>query len=472
MSTTIWWVRRDLRLTDNQALSAGLNHGEQILPVFILDERLLRSQYASKKRTAFLFGGLAELDRSLRERGSRLIIRAGDPLQELTRLRSEVGAAAIFAERDDSPFAVQRDAAIERALPLHLTDGVVVHSPETLLKENGEPYTVYTPFSRKWKSCAPPRRNDILSRPQRMTTPQQIASLPLPEQPVASSNLPLAPGEEEAKRRLSAFVNGFQSPVYSYGELRNRPDIESTSGLSPYLRFGMISTRLVVLAAFTAMENAPSPAARKSAETWLNELIWREFYVSILRHFPHVRRSAFRPEYDAVAWENDEAAFDAWRSGRTGYPIVDAAMRQLAAQGWLHNRLRMIVASFLVKDLLVDWRWGERWFMQQLVDGDPAANNGGWQWTAGVGTDAAPYFRVFNPVLQGKKFDPDGLYVRRWLPELANVPLSTLHEPWLMDAADQRRVRCVIGVDYPERIVDHDWARQRVLAAYQAVKSP
>ena len=225
--------------------------------------------------------------------------------------------------------------------------------------------------------------------------------------------------------------------------------------------------RQAVVFATQAIALAPDSPNRKSAETWLNELVWREFYLSILYHYPHVRQRNFRSQYDAICWENDPEAFEAWCRGRTGYPIVDAAMRQLLQSGWMHNRARMIVASFLVKDLLIDWRWGERWFMQHLVDGDPAANNGGWQWTAGTGTDAAPYFRIFNPILQSKKFDPHGIYIRRWLPQLAAVPDKFVHEPWRMTAEIQKQAKCRIGHDYPHPIVDHAAARKRTVAAYK-----
>jgi deoxyribodipyrimidine photo-lyase len=278
--------------------------------------------------------------------------------------------------------------------------------------------------------------------------------------------LPFLPGEDEAQRRLDAFVDPGDQPVYRYSDGRNRLDQDGTSRLSPYLRFGMVSARQAVVSALSAVEAAPDPQAREGAETWLSELIWREFYVHILYHFPHVRGSSFRPEYDQITWENDEGAFAAWCDGRTGYPVVDAAGRQLGQTGWMHNRARMIVASFLVKDLLVDWRWGERFFMQHLMDGDPAANNGGWQWTAGTGTDAAPYFRIFNPVLQGKRHDPEGTFVRRWLPELARVPHRYIHAPWEMPDDVQREAGCVVGQDYPLPIIDHAWARERTLAAY------
>jgi deoxyribodipyrimidine photo-lyase len=278
--------------------------------------------------------------------------------------------------------------------------------------------------------------------------------------------VPFPPGEVEARRRLEAFVAGDDAPIYRYAEGRNRLDRDGTSRLSPYLRFGMLSARQAVVGALAAAGAAPGAGARQGAETWLNELVWREFFIHILYHFPRVRASSFRPEYDRIAWENDEAAFAAWCQGRTGYPVVDAAMRQLVQTGWMHNRARMIVASFLVKDLLVDWRWGERFFMQHLVDGDPAANNGGWQWTAGTGTDAAPYFRIFNPILQGKKHDPGGDFVRRWLPELDGVPDKYLHAPWEMPEEVQHQAGCTIGQDYPAPIVDHAWARERTLAAY------
>jgi deoxyribodipyrimidine photo-lyase len=221
-----------------------------------------------------------------------------------------------------------------------------------------------------------------------------------------------------------------------------------------------------VVAALEAIAAAPDAEASKGAETWLNELIWREFYVHILYHFPHVLQQSFRTNLRAIPWENDGEAFAAWCEGQTGYPVVDAAMRQLVETGWMHNRARMIVASFLVKDLLIDWRWGEHYFMQQLVDGDSASNNGGWQWTAGTGTDAAPYFRIFNPVLQGKKHDPQGAYVRRWVPALAQVPDRFIHQPWKIPSDVQQKAGCIIGQDYPAPIVDHAWARERTLAAY------
>lgn len=464
MSINIWWIRRDLRLSDNQALQTALVDGSQVLPLFILDPALLRSPYVGEKRLAFLFAGLRQLRQSLQERGSDLLIRAGAPPEVLAGLLAETGAAAIHAEADHTPYARRRDAAIAARLPLHLSPGLTVHPPDLVTKTNGEPYVVYTPFARAWKSLTPPQT--LLPAPAHLPTPPLPAGLPLPDQPSLPAGAAFPPGEIEAHRRLQAFTAEAGAAIARYDEGRNRLDLEGTSQLSPYLRFGMISARQAMMAAQNALVIAHTPQAHQSAETWRNELIWREFYIAILYHFPHVRQGPFRPQWRDIPWRNDETEFAAWRQGRTGYPVVDAAMRQLLHSGWTHNRGRMIVASFLVKDLLIDWRWGERWFMQHLIDGDPAANNGGWQWIAGVGTDAAPYFRIFNPTAQAAKQDPSGDYIRRWLPELAHVPAPYLYEPWAMPAPIQRQSGCVLGVDYPLPIVDHAAARARTLEAY------
>jgi deoxyribodipyrimidine photo-lyase len=470
MATALWWVRRDMRLADNRALTAALSLAGRVIPVFVLDPLLLAAPDAGPQRVAFLLGGLRALDGALRDRGSRLIVRRGDPPHELARLRSETGAEAIFAEEDYWPYARSRDAQVGRTLPLHLVGGLTLYPPEATLKADGTPYTVFTPFSRKWRSLPPPQAGEVLPTPGQISTPAEVDSLPIPEEPAFSPAVPFPPGEAEAQRRLSAFVDGEEKAIYRYGEGRDRLDLDETSHLSPYLRFGMLSTRQVVITARRAIEAAPDAQARTGAQTWLNELIWREFYQTILYHFPHVLEQSFRPDLQSIAWENDTAAFAAWRAGRTGYPVVDAGMRQLARTGWMHNRARMIVASFLVKDLLVDWRWGERHFMLHLVDGDAAANNGGWQWAAGTGTDAAPYFRVFNPVLQSHKYDPNGDYVRRWVPELTGVPDRFIHAPWKMPPDGQRAAGCLIGRDYPAPIVEHAWARERALAAYRTRK--
>jgi len=491
MKIALWWARRDLRLADNQALSTALARARQVIPVFVLDPAVLNSPEAGPKRVAFLMGGLRKLDQELRARGSRLVVRHGDPLGELAALLAECNADAIFAEEGFSPYARQRDARVAECLPLYLTGAPVVHPPGTVMKSDGSPYVVFTPFSHKWKARPLPQIEDILPAPQWIPTPPEVEGPTVPEEASLPSTVPFPregkhrdyapsvqpssleretdpfpPGEAEAHRRLGAFARVDDPPVHRYAEMRDRPDLDATSRLSPYLRFGMISARQAMADALAARQAAPDAGARQGAETWLTELIWREFYTHILYHFPHVLEDSFRANLRTIGWEDDETAFAAWCEGCTGYPIVDAAMRQLKQTGWMHNRARMITASFLVKDLLINWRWGERFFMQHLIDGDPAANNGGWQWVAGTGTDAAPYFRIFNPTSQGKKHDPQGAYVRHWVSELARVPPRFIHQPWKMPPEVGASAGCIIGQDYPAPIVDHARARERALAAY------
>jgi deoxyribodipyrimidine photo-lyase len=470
VTTAIWWARRDLRLTDNQALSAALARAERVVPAFVLDPTLLARYEAAEKRVAFLFGGLRTLDADLRDRGSALVVRCGDPRDELAALLIETGAEAIYAEADVWPYGAERDTRVAKTLPLHLTDGLTVHPSGAVLKADGTPYVVFTPYSRKWKALPSPEFGDILPAPEHIVTPPDIDSVPIPAEPALPAEAGFPPGEAEAQRRLDAFLTSDDPPVYHYAQARDRMDLNGTSRLSPYLRFGMLSARQAAVMARLALELAPGDAARLGVQTWLDELIWREFYQAILYHFPHVLERSFRPHFQAIPWEDNRVAFAAWCAGRTGYPVVDAAMRQLTHTGWMHNRARMVVASFLVKDLLIDWRRGERFFMQHLVDADPAANNGGWQWVAGTGTDAAPYFRVFNPVAQGKKHDPRGDYVRRWVPELGGVPDRFIHDPGEMPLDVQQSAGCIIGQDYPAPIVDHASAREHTLAAYAQAK--
>jgi len=466
--TALWWIRRDVRLRDNQALRGALAHASTVIPVFILDPGILRSRYhvRAERRKAFLFRGLRLLDEALRQRGSRLIVREGAAATALPILAQETKASAVFAEEDYSPAARGRDGEIARqGVNLQLAPGVSVRHPDEVRKADGGPYTVFTPFRRAWLALPLPSEGDLLPVPRSLpAVPGGLKSVALPQLPLPEE---FPPGEAEARRRLVRFASGGKAPIYEYGEGRNRLDWEGTSVLSPYLRFGMVSPREAVVRALQAMAEAPGPAARASAELWLGELIWREFYLAILYHFPSVLKTAFNPALREIPWRTAPQDLEAWRDGRTGYPVVDAAMRQLRGIGWMHNRGRMIAASFLVKDLLIDWTQGEQYFMDQLVDGDPAANNGGWQWTAGVGTDAAPYFRIFNPVLQGQKFDPEGGYIRRFVPELGRVPDRYIHEPWRMSGAEQEAAGCLIGRDYPAPIVDRARVRDRTLAAYR-----
>ncbi len=466
MTTGIWWIRRDIRLEDNPALQEAVNHSSHLIPLFILDPAILA--HPAEQRKAFLFDGLRKLDLQLEKHGSKLIVISGEPLSVLKNVIEITGAAEIYAEADYSPYSRKRDHNIAEKLPLWLVHGLTVFPPSMIQKHSGCPYTVFTHFSRAWKA---------LPLPAPCCAENEFKIPPLPEKLPGSDPIPvsndgralLEAGESAAFGRLQRFIAG---PIYEYIDQRNILSADGTSMLSPYLRFGMISIRGVVQEARFAIDNAPDEAGRQSAQAWLDELVWREFYISILHYFPEVLKTSFRKDLRLIQWRNSPQDLAAWKQGTTGYPVVDAGMRQLKKTGWMHNRARMITASFLVKDLLINWQEGEAWFMQNLLDGDPAANNGGWQWTAGVGTDAAPYFRIFNPVLQSQKFDPDGVYIRRWVPELTRVPDDFIHQPWLMPENIQKSSNCVIGINYPTPIVDHQQIKIRTLAAYRDGMTP
>lgn len=438
-----------------------------MVPVFVLDPDLLRSREhgAATRRRGFLFAGLRALDAALNARGAHLVVLRGRPARVLRELSVQVGARGVIAEEDYSAYARRRDAEVAAAVPLSLVDGVSVHHPRKVVKADGSPYSVYTPFARAWRARPLPARRDLLAAPRALPSPPRVdgEALPAGDEPAG-----FPAGEAEAERRLARFARGDDAPVRRYAGDRDRLDLDGTSALSPYLRFGMLSARRAVVAALEA--GGGSTRQGSGAARWLAQLVWREFYLAVLYHFPHVLVGAFNADLARVPWRRAPADLRAWQTGRTGYPIVDAGMRQPNETGWIHNRVRMIVASFLTKDLAVDWRAGEAWFMRQLIDGDPAANNGGWQWVAGTGTDAAPYFRIFNPVIQAKKFDPEGAYVRRWIPELARVPASMVHEPWrLAPVPSGGRLRA-IGDGYPRPIVEHTVGRARALAAYERAR--
>lgn len=482
----IWihWFRRDLRVRDNPALhTAAVRGNGRVIPLFILDDSILHASRTGAARIAFMIDALRDLDASLRTRGSRLVVRRGRTLDVIRDLVQETGATGVAWNRDYTPFARRRDTQVEALLrdlnvETFSAEDAVILGPDDVRTDAGRPYTVYTPYWRRWRALVEQRRDALLHEfdaPLLHPVPDHVVDLAIPDVAdlgiTVSQRIPPG-GETPGAARLAAFIDlAGDYSIAGYAEGRNLLAEPATSRLSPYLRFGCVAPRQALRAALRLLDqrddNQNIARIARSIETWIGELAWRDFYYQILWHYPHVLRRSFKSQYDTLAWENDTALFDAWKEGRTGYPIVDAAMRQLNQEAWMHNRARMIVASFLTKDLLIDWRWGERYFMQQLVDGDHAANNGGWQWSAGTGTDAQPYFRIFNPVSQGQKFDPQGAYVRRYLPELAQVSDRYLHAPWTMPRAEQQRCGVVVGRDYPAPIVNHAERRMRALSLYR-----
>ncbi len=481
-STAILWFRRDLRVHDHPALAAALAAADRVVPVFVVDDALFGGRWPAANRAWFMRESLVALAQALEERGAALRVVRGRPVDVLPALASETGAAALYLTRDASPYGRARDRAVADRLArdgvtTHAVRGLYVQEPGEVLTRDGRPFTVYGPFRRAWEAL--PRRA-VLTDPERIPGPPGARPDTIPDlgAPSAEPALIPEPGEPAARSRLAAWLgagalaggdgapppaDGADGGVDDYAERRNRMDLDGgTSRLSQDLRWGLLSPVEVVDRA---------EGAGDGRRTFVAEIAWREFYAHVLWHHPRVLREAFQPAFAALPWRDDPAAFVAWRAGRTGYPVVDAAMRQLRASGFVHNRARMIAASFLAKHLLLDWRLGEAEFMRHLTDGDVASNNGGWQWTASTGTDPQPYFRVFNPTLQGRRFDPEGAYVRRWVPELRGIDGPAIHEPWTLDAAAQSAAGVRIGTDYPAPIVDHAAARERALAVYGATKA-
>jgi len=442
----IVWFRRDLRVSDHTALHRAAASGVPLAPVFVFDPAILEAKDTGSRRTAFLLECLKSLEANLAHLGVTLILRKGHPVEELRKLANEIGAKKIFFNKDVEPYSRKRDEKVakmakEEGLEIEACDDLMIHPPGRVQRAAGGPYTVFTPYSRAALAIPP---QDPLPRPAKVTGLSKAKTISLPDLKglgLDPCDIPLPPaGEKAAQQLLRDFVS---KNLRRYDSVRNFPQADATSRLSPHLRFGTISVRTVLAAARRA--RADDPSAKKQIDVFISELVWRDFYKQILWEYPHVAEGSFRREYDRIEWENRKDLFQAWCEGRTGFPIVDAAMRQLNQTGWMHNRLRMIVASFLTKDLLVSWKWGERYFMEKLFDGDLAANNGGWQWAAGTGTDAQPYFRIFNPTSQAERFDPDGKFIAQYLPE-----------------AD--------SLKYPPPIVDHARQRVRALEMYKKAR--
>jgi deoxyribodipyrimidine photo-lyase len=438
---TVVWFRRDLRLTDHPALSAAAERGA-VLPLFVLDPRLLSGR--APAREAWFLAALGALAAELRTAGAPLLVRRGDPHEEVPRAAREAAASAVYWTEDVTPYARARDAGVAAAcaaigVEARAFPGAAIVEPRVLR------YTVFTPFHRAWATVAalPP-----LGAPARLEAAPALRGAPAP-----AATAEAGPGA--ARAALERFV---RHALPRYERDRDRVDLDGTSGLSPHLRVGALSPAEARHA--VARAAVRDGRLRRAADAFVRQLAWREFFMQALWHEPDSRRLELRVDRRGIAWREDPAGLAAWREGRTGYPLVDAGMRELAATGWLHNRVRLVTASFLTKHLLVDWREGDRWFMRQLRDGDPAVNTGNWQWVASTGADALPAFRIFNPVVQGRRFDPEGAHVRRWIPELASVPDASVHEPWTVGGAP----------GYPAPIVEHGEARRRALAVLGATR--
>jgi len=422
-SSTIFWFRRDLRLQDNAGLFHALKENKDVVPIFIFDTTILdKLEDKDDRRVEFIHNSLTVMQQQLEELGSSMIVFHGDPIAIFKSLKPK----AVYTNHDYEPYARQRDEVIKNILvdkgsEFQTFKDQVIFEKDEVTKNDGKPYTIFTPYSRKWKSLITPAHLKSYPTESHFESFKKIKAVPLPSLADIGFESTGLPFPERVIR---------QSIVEKYDQQRNFPAIEGTTKLSVHLRFGTVSIRKL------------AQLAQKKNEIWLNELIWRDFYHMILWHFPEVETKSFKPAYDKIEWRNNEKEFDAWCEGKTGYPIVDAGMHELNVTGFMHNRVRMIVASFLTKHLLIDWRWGEAYFAKKLLDFDLAANNGGWQWAAGSGCDAAPYFRVFNPALQTEKFDPESEYIKKWVPEFGTEK-------------------------YPKPIVDHKLARERVLKVYK-----
>jgi deoxyribodipyrimidine photo-lyase len=424
----LFWFRRDLRIEDNTALFYALQQSEPVLPVFIFDPHILQELPANDRRVSFIYHCLETLQNQIQQTSSSLVVLFETPEKAFESVLAKYPIKAVFTNHDYEPYATQRDEQIKtyllsKGITFHTYKDQVIFEKSEVTKDDGKPYTVYTPYSKKWKSLCTPAH--LESKPSETLLSRLLTiENPLPFPTLESMGFDITPFSIPP-------IHPPTSIIEAYHQQRDIPSIEGTSKLSIHLRFGTISIRQLVRRAYA--EN----------EKFLNELIWREFYMQILWHFPHVVAHSFKPAYDRIAWRNNEQEFQSWCQGKTGYPIVDAGMRQLNETGWMHNRVRMIVASFLTKHLLIDWRWGEAYFARHLNDFELSSNNGGWQWAAGSGVDAAPYFRVFNPHLQTLKFDPDLRYIRHWVPEFDSL-------------------------QYVAPIVNHEMARKRCLEVYKA----
>ena len=476
-STILVWFRHDLRLADNRALIRAAVDGAHVIPIYILDDETPGRWRAGGASRWWLHHSLASLADDLEMRGSRLVLRRGNARDVLPALASETKATAVHCSRAYQPWAAVLESDLKAkfdrsGITFRRFTGTLLFEPESLRTKAGEPFKVYTPFWRAAQDVdvhPPEPAHKQIPPPSRWPKSDNLASWKLlPTRPDWSGGFreTWTPGSAGATRQLERFL---KSALVDYADARNRPDQPATSRLSPHLAFGEISPATIWHRARHAANG--QPALSKGLEVFLKELAWREFSYHLLTHWPTLPEHPFRPEFARFPWRNDAELLHAWQKGRTGYPIVDAGMRELWHTGAMHNRVRMISASFLIKDLMISWQTGEAWFWDTLVDADLASNAASWQWVAGSGADAAPYFRIFNPSKQGETFDPDGAYVRRWVPELARLPNDLIHRPWEASAMDLRAAAIELGKDYPTRIVDHAAARDQALLAFKQLRA-
>jgi deoxyribodipyrimidine photo-lyase len=474
-NTGLVWFRRDLRAEDHAALHYALTHCERVFCAFVFDREILDELPRADRRVEFIHASITELDTALRGLGGALVVRHAWASDEIPALATQLKVNAVFTNHDYEPQAIARDAAVQSALK---TQGVAFHSfkdqavfeRHEVLTLAGGTFGVFTPYKNAWLKKMEPyflQAYPVAEHRAKLAPPRAGEVIPtLAAMNFSATNLcqlAIPTGASGADKLLADFTERMDN----YDETRNFPAIKGVSYLSVHSRFGTVSIRKLAAAASARVANG-SPGA----VTWLNELIWRDFYFQILANHPRVVGNAFKPEYDRIEWVRDEALFAAWCEGRTGFPLVDAAMAQLNQTGYMHNRLRMVVSSFLMKDLGIDWRWGEAYFAKHLNDFDLSANNGGWQWAASSGCDAQPYFRIFNPVSQSEKFDSEGKFIRRYLPQLAKLSNKDIHAPWLAKPLELQAAGVRLGHDYPLPVVQHDEARAATLARYAVVKKP
>ncbi|GGD12414.1 deoxyribodipyrimidine photo-lyase [Pyruvatibacter mobilis] len=474
----IFWFRQDLRIADNPALSAAAGTEKEVICLYILDDETPGEWAMGGAGCWFLHHALDSLDKDLKGLGSKLVLRAGNATEVLPDFADEISATAVFWNRLYEPYAIKRDKALkaclrERDIEVESSNASLLFEPWTVETKSGGPYRVFSPF---WRACMRdcPSPDEPIKAPKSLKTPKQHPRTEklddwglLPTKPDWAKGFAeiWTPGEQGAKDRLAWFLD---EAAADYKDKRDRPGVRATSGLSPHLHFGDIGPRQIYHAARAQAEKQDGTA--KSIEKFIAELGWREFSHHLLYHFPSLPTDNYQEKFDDFPWRDNDDDLKRWQEGQTGYPMVDAGMRELWQTGWMHNRVRMIVASFLVKHLMIHWRHGETWFWDTLVDADLANNSASWQWVAGSGADAAPYFRIFNPITQGEKFDPDGDYVRRYVPELANLPNKYLFSPWTAPDDVLKEAGVTLGQDYPEPIVDHSAARDRALGGYDDIK--